>query len=98
MLRFRQPGFEIGLRHVGPESPVYFIADISANHDGSLDRAIALIHLAAKAGADAAKFQNFRAAKIVSQPGFESMGPLSHQAAWEKTVFEVYRDASLPWD
>ena len=38
---------------------LYFIADIGANHNGSLEKAIELIHLAKQAGANAAKFQNF---------------------------------------
>ncbi len=54
--------------------PTYFIADIAANHDGNLDRAELLIHSAARAGADAAKFQNFQAPKIVSDYGFRTMG------------------------
>jgi len=91
-------GFSIGDRHIGPDSATYFIADISANHDGSLQRAAMLIRKAAEAGADAAKFQHFRAPKIVSQRGFESMGKLSHQAEWNQSVFDVYKDASLPWD
>lgn len=87
----------IGGRSIGGNYPTYFIADISANHDGDLDRAKALIHLAAEAGADAAKFQNFRAAKIVSDYGFRSLGrQLTHQARWTKPVFQVYQDASLP--
>jgi sialic acid synthase SpsE len=53
-------------RRVGDGEPTYFIADIAANHDGSLGRAVRLIHMAAAAGADAAKFQNFRAAQIGS--------------------------------
>ena len=86
-------------RRIGHDAPTYFIADISANHDGSLERAKALIHLAAEAGADAAKFQNFRAANIVSQAGFEALGSqVSHQAKWKKSVFQVYKDASLPWE
>src|SRR5262249_44313002 len=72
---------------------------ISANHDGDLDRARTLIRLAAGAGADAAKFQNFRASRIVSGAGFESLGEkTSHQAKWEKSVFQVYQEASLPWE
>jgi N-acetylneuraminate synthase len=75
----------------------YFIADIAANHDGSLDRAVSLIHLAAEAGADAAKFQNFRAETIVSKQGFADLGAkLTHQKTWTKDVVEVYRDAELP--
>jgi len=85
-------------RLIGPEHPVYFIADIAANHDGDLERAKTLIHLAAEAGADAAKFQNFRAAKIVSDYGFKAMGAqVSHQSEWKKTVFEVYEGASVPF-
>lgn len=84
---------------VGPEHPTYFVADISANHDGDLERAKLLIRLCAEAGANAAKFQNFRAAKIVSDHGFQSLGgQLSHQSKWKKSVFEVYKDASLPWE
>ncbi len=66
--------FKIGNRWVGEKHPVYFIADIAANHDGSLERAIQLIRLAKQAGADAAKFQNFSAPKIVSDYGFRSLG------------------------
>ena len=89
----------IGSRRVGEDEPTYFVADIAANHDGKLDRALRLIQLAAEAGADAAKFQHFRAAKIVSKRGFESLGgQLSHQSKWKKSVFEVYEDASLQWD
>ncbi len=93
------PVLHIGGRAIGESARTYFIADISANHDGDLERAKALIHLSAENGADAAKFQHFRAAKIVSARGFEALaGNASHQAAWGKPVVEVYRDASLPWE
>lgn len=76
-----------------------FIADISANHDGRLDRALMLIRLAAESGADVAKFQNFRAPAIVSERGFASLGGrLSHQSSWKKSVYQVYQEASLPWE
>ncbi len=89
----------IGDRLLGMDEPTYFIADIAANHDGDLERALELITLAAQAGADAAKFQHFRAAHIVSDYGFRSLGgQLDHQASWSKSVFEVYQDASLPWE
>lgn len=86
-------------RRIGADHPTYFIADISANHDGDLSRAKRLIHLAAEAGADAAKFQNFRAPKIVSDYGFRAMGSqVSHQAGWRKSVYEIYCDASIPFE
>jgi len=91
---------QIGSRTIGDQHPTYFIADIAANHDGDLERAKLLIRLAKEAGADAAKFQNFQAAKIVSDYGFRNMSreQMSHQAKWKKSVFEVYQDASVPMD
>ncbi len=87
---------KIGSTTISPDHPTYFIADIAANHDGDLERAKKLIHLAKDAGADAAKFQNFTAEKIVSDYGFKHMGgQQSHQSKWKKSVFEVYQDASV---
>ncbi len=85
----------IGDRIITKEGRPYFIADIAANHDGSLERAYKLIELAKEAGADAAKFQNFKAKTIVSKNGFDTMPQVSHQASWKKSVFEVYEDASI---
>lgn len=90
---------KIGNRWIGPKQPTYFIADIAANHDGDLERAKMLIRLAKDAGADAAKFQNFDAPKIVSDYGFNHMNAqVSHQATWKKSVTEVYRAASIPFE
>lgn len=89
----------IGSRTIGPDFPTYFVADIAANHDGDLERARMLIHLAKEAGADAAKFQNFRAPEIVSDYGFKMMNSqVSHQAAWKKSVFQVYDEAAIPFE
>ena len=90
---------KIGNRVLGPQSPTYFIADVAANHDGVLDKALELMTLAKDAGANAAKFQHFRADHIVSDKGFRELGTQqSHQSSWSKSVYEVYRDASLPWE
>lgn len=87
----------IGDRIIEKGGKPYFIADIAANHDGSIDRAFKLIELAKEAGADVAKFQNFSANKIVSRKGFDTLGgQLSHQASWKKSVYDVYEDASIP--
>jgi sialic acid synthase SpsE len=90
---------KIGSHTIGPKHPTYFIADIAANHDGDLERARQLIRLAGQAGANAAKFQNFRAPKIVSDYGFSHMhAQVSHQASWKKSVFQVYMEASIPFE
>jgi N-acetylneuraminate synthase len=84
---------------ISKSSPTYFIADIAANHDHSLKRATELIKLAADAGANAAKFQNFKAETIVSNRGFIELGKkISHQSKWSESVYEVYKAAELPLD
>jgi hypothetical protein len=87
---------KIGNKEIVKRGKPFFIADIAANHDGDLERAYKLIELAKEAGADVAKFQNFNAKTIVSKKGFETLGKqLSHQANWKKSVYEVYKDASI---
>jgi sialic acid synthase SpsE len=93
---FSLPTLEVQGRKIGEYHPTYFIADIAANHDGDLERAKDLIYLAAEAGADAAKFQHFQAATIVSDHGFKSLKTQqSHQNKWKDSVFNVYKAASV---
>ena len=84
--------FKIGDREISIDAPTYFVADIAANHDGDLERAKELIWKAKEAGADVAKFQHFKADKIVSDVGFsdDAVGKVSHQARWRKSVTEIY--------
>jgi len=83
-------------KKIGVGEKTFFIADIAANHDGDINRALELIKLCAEAGADAAKFQHFKAETIVSDFGFKNLGSQqSHQKKWSKSVYEVYKDASL---
>jgi len=87
--------FNINKKKISKNSRTYFIADIAANHDGSISRAKKLIKLCAKAGADAAKFQHFKAETIVSDFGFKSLKKLAHQKKWKKSVYDVYKAASI---
>lgn len=88
---------KIGKSTISHNSSTYFIADIAANHDGDLEKAKELIYMVKEAGADAAKFQHFKAKSIVSDYGFKNLGSKSsHQASWEKSVVEVYEDAEVP--
>lgn len=88
---------KIGDRAIGEGEPAYFIADIAANHDGDINRAFKLIKLAKENGANAVKFQHHNVNKYVSDFGFKQLGTkLSHQKSWDKTIFEVYKDAEVP--
>ena len=69
---------KIAGKEIGQANPTYFIADIAGNHDGELDRALDLISLAKESGADAAKFQHFKADTIVSEKGFNEIGKKSY--------------------
>lgn len=87
---------QLGTKCIGKSHPSYFIADIAANHDGDLARAKELIFLAKEAGADCAKFQHFKASKIVSDLGFKSLGvSQSHQSSWKQSVYQVYEKFEL---
>ncbi len=86
-------------RPVGPEYPVYFIADIAANHCGDLGKARELVHACAESGVDAVKMQNFTAETIVSDYGFRHLGGVkTHQSGWKQSVFDSYAAASIPLD
>ena len=71
-----------------------FIAEIGANHDGQLDRALKLIRLAAAAGADVVKFQHYRADTLASEYGFEQLASLAH---YSDNPHRVFRKYETPW-
>ena len=92
--------FKINNNYLGENKPIYFIADIAANHDGDLNRAKKLIEIAKESGADAVKFQHHNVNHYVNDHGFKSLGKkFSHQKQWKKTIYEVYKDAevSIKW-
>jgi pseudaminic acid synthase len=88
---------EIAGRKIGPDFPPYTIAEISANHNGSIDNAFKLIAHAKDAGADAVKIQSYTADTITlnsSRPEFRINSGL-----WKgKTLYQLYEQAHLPWD
>lgn len=58
---------QIGEKFIGNSEPTYIIAEAGVNHNGSLERAKELIKEAAEAGADAIKFQTYKAGKLVTK-------------------------------
>lgn len=87
----------IANRKIGPGEPPYIIAEMSANHNGSLDAALRLIEEAARAGADAIKIQTYRPDTITidcDRPEYRIKGGL-----WDgKTLYELYEWAHTPWE
>jgi N-acetylneuraminate synthase len=82
-------------RPVGQGAPFYTIAEIGSNFDGSIERARSLVDLASACGADAVKFQTFKAEELVSDAGFREL-KIGYQTAWKDSVLEVYRKAEFP--
>jgi pseudaminic acid synthase len=83
-------------RRVGRGEPPLIVAELSGNHNGSLDRAMALIDAAKEAGADAVKMQTYTADTItIDHPGAEfriAGGP------WDgRTLYGLYEEAHTPW-
>lgn len=86
----------MGPRLVGEGHPVLFIAEIGANFDNNLDKAKQLAFAAKKAGADVAKFQTFKADKIVSSIGFSRMKLKGVHGSWGRPVEAVFKEAEFP--
>lgn len=81
-------------RLVGDGQPVYIVAELGSNFDGSLEQAKKLVDLAKECGADAIKFQSFLADKLISKESFKEK--VSYQAKWGKSVYQMYKDAEFP--
>jgi len=62
------PEIKIAGRGIGAEHPPFIVAEAGINHNGNLDRALAMVRCAREAGADAIKFQTFRADEFVGDP------------------------------
>lgn len=88
--------FSIAGRVIGPGS-TYVVAELSANHNGSLEKALQLVRAAKDTGADAVKVQTFTADSITldcDNPHFCVEG-----TAWAgRNLHDLYREAALPWD
>lgn len=79
------------------EGPTYVIAELSANHNGDIMRAKAIIKAAATAGADAVKLQTYTADKLTIDCDNEYF--TTKDTLWEgKNLFQLYTEAYMPWE
>jgi N,N'-diacetyllegionaminate synthase len=89
----RQHEFILGGKPLSPASRVFMIAEVGINHDGSVERALKLIDAAADCGADAVKFQTFRADRLM----IAAPDRLAHQADDGETAYDMFRRLELSW-
>lgn len=84
-------------RKIGPDYEPYIIAEMSANHNGSIENAYKIMEMAKECGADAIKLQTYRPDTITMKsdnPEFLIKGGL-----WDgKTLYDLYEEAHMPWD
>ncbi len=86
-------------REIGPGHRPYLIAEMSGNHNQSLDRALEIVDAAAAHGADAIKLQTYTADTMtlnLHMPGFVIDDPKSLWAG--RQLYELYQEAHTPWD
>ena len=103
LLRPGDPGrrlvaFSVNGRAIGPDQPVYIIAELSANHRQHEDVAIQLVHAAHEAGADAVKLQTYTPDTITIESDAPSFRAGSG-SLWEgTTLHDLYQEAYMPWE
>lgn len=89
--------FKIAQRSIGPSAPVFIIAELSANHNGSLEVAIETVKAAKRAGADCIKLQTYTADTITIDAKKEDF--IIKGTIWEgKNLYQLYQEAYTPWE
>src|SRR6187402_15987 len=89
---------KIGSYQIGNNNPVFIIAELSANHNGSLDNALETIKAAKRAGADCIKLQTYTADTITIDSKKEDFR-LKNGSIWDdKYFYELYQEAYTPWE
>ena len=89
---------EINGRRIGPNFPVYVVAEMSANHNQDYDQAVEILYSAKEAGADAVKLQTYTPDTLTIRSDMEYFR-IGRGTLWEgKTLYELYSEAYMPWE
>ena len=84
-------------REVGDGAPAYIIAEMSANHAGSIERAKEMIHVAKEVGADCVKIQTYTADTMTIDCNNEYFN--IGEGTWEgENLYSLYQKAYTPWE
>lgn len=88
---------DLGSKLIGEGNPCYIIAEMSANHSGSLERAIEIVHAAKESGADCIKIQTYTADTITFNCDNEYFR--IKEGNWKgETLYSLYQKAYTPWE
>jgi pseudaminic acid synthase len=91
--------FKIGCRTVGQSHSPFVIAEMSGNHNQSLDRAFAIIDAAAKSGAHAVKLQTYTPDTMTIQSAGGLFNIDDEDSLWKgRNLYELYKEAHTPWE
>lgn len=89
---------EINGRKIGSGRPCYVIAEMSANHNQDLQRAMRIIEAAKEAGADAVKLQTYTPDTMTIDSPDDYFRHGSHKLWGGKTLYQLYQEAFTPWE
>ena len=89
----------INSQKIGQSAPCFIIAEMSANHNGSLDKAAKIIKKAKEAGADAIKLQTYKAETMTLDSNRKDF-QIDEKSPWSqhKSMFNLYEKAYTPWE
>ena len=89
---------QIDGRVIGPDTPPYIIAELSANHGGSRQRALEIVDAVAEAGADALKLQTYTADTMTIDAAGDDFLISEPASLWHgRRLYELYEQAHTPW-